>query len=167
MSKTFRILNIYYMFRHFEEVSMQELRNSLPGFSDKTFSRDLALLRRAGVPIRFSRRRNAFVLLSEDGTEHRGASLRPPDYPEGAKRRQYIDRLIRLMTIMDDIPCEDCDVWYKETFPDMSTRTMQRDFTALRDIGRGYRIYYKRSWEDPEYKDDKLPAGHYFYDEEW
>ena len=57
ISKTERILSIYHLFRFLEEVSMQELRNYFNNISDKTFYRDIALLKRAGVPIHFSGRR--------------------------------------------------------------------------------------------------------------
>ena len=162
ISKTDRILNVYHLFRFCEEVSMQELRNTLPGFSDKTFSRDIALLKRAGVPIHFSGRRKAFVLVDENGKESRYSQFRAPDYPESKKESQYIDKIIRLITMMDDLPPEDCDVWYRETFPEASKRTMQRDFATLKSIG--YEVYYKREWDDPDYKDDDNPPGHYYFE---
>ena len=68
-TKTERILSIYHMFKFFDEVSMQELKNYFGKISAKTFSRDIALLKRAGVPIRFSGRRKAFVLVDETGKE--------------------------------------------------------------------------------------------------
>jgi hypothetical protein len=64
---------------------------------------------------------------------------------------------------MKDLPYKDCDKWYGETFPEMSKRTMHRDFAELRAIG--YDIYYKREWNDPVYKEDEFPPGHYYYEE--
>jgi len=87
-----------------------------------------------------------------------------PDYPESAKEIQFIDKIIRLVTIMGDLPFEDCDVWYRETFPYSSKRTMQRDFALLKRIGPGYRVYYKREWNDPDEKDDEQPPGHYYFE---
>ena len=165
MSKTERILTIYHMFRFYQEVSRQELRNNLSRFSDKTFSRDILLLKRAGVPIHFSGRRRAFVTINEDGKETRRPAFRAPNYPDSIKEKQYIDKIIRLMTMMDDLPDEDCDVWYRGTFPDASKRTMQRDFAILKTIGPGYVIFYKREWENPYDKDDEQPPGHYYYEE--
>jgi len=164
ISKTERILYIYHLFRFCEEVSMQELRNhwQLKDFSDKTFSRDISLLKRAGVPIHFSGRRKAFVQIDETGKEGRSPKFRAPDYPESKKGQQYIDKIIRLITIMDGLPYEDCDVWYRGTFPDASKRTMQRDFATLKTIG--YEVYYKREWDDPDFKDDENPPGHYYFD---
>jgi len=144
---------------------MQELRNWLRGFSDKTFYRDISILRRAGVPIHFSVQRKAFVLIDETGKEIRRPMLREPDYPESKKEKQYIDKTIRLIKIMDKMPYEDCDVWYRENFPEISERTMHRDFAILKTVGPGYVIYYKRAWENPYDKDDEEPPGHYYYDE--
>ena len=167
ITKTERILTIYHMFRFFEEVSMQELRNNLRGWSDKTFSRDIALLKRAGIPIHFSGRRKAFVLVDEDGHEAKHPPRRAPDYPESKKEKQYIEKIIRLTTMMDDMAYEDCDNWYRETFPESSKRTMQRDFATLKTVGPGYRVYYKREWDNPDEKDDDEPPGHYYFEGVW
>ena len=159
--KTCRLLRIYHMFKFYEEVSMQELRNSLDG-CDKTFSRDIALLKRAGVPIRFSGRRKAFVLIDENGNESRCTPFREPDYPEGKKERQFLEKIIRLITMMNELPYEDCDVWYRETFPQCSKRTMQRDFATLKEIG--YEIYYKRGWESPYGEGYDQPLKRYYFE---
>ena len=37
---------------------------------------------------------------------------------------------------------------------------MQRDFAILKAIG--YEIYYKREWDDPDYKSDGRPPGRYY-----
>ena len=147
---------------------MQELRDTLHGWSNKTFSRDITLLKRAGVPIRFSGRRKAFVLVDEAGKEdHRTDYRTAPDFPEGKKERQYLEKIIRLTTMIDDLPNEDCDVWYRETFPEASKRTMQRDFATLKNVRTndiGYVVYYKREWENPDDKDDDQPPGHYYFE---
>ena len=164
MSKTKRMLLIYHMFRFNYEVSMLELRNNLKGWSDKTFSRDIAVLKQAGIPIHFSARRKAFVLVDEAGNvSPKSVHRAPPDFPDGKKERQFIEKILRLTTIMSNVPKEDCDVWYSATFPGASKRTMQRDFAALSDVG--YKIFYKRGWDfGPEEDDD--PPRHYYFDEE-
>ena len=161
MSKTERILSIYRMFRfELDEVSMLELHKNLPGHK-RTFSRDIALLKRAGVPIRFSRSRKAFVLTDETGNELRHSRYRAePEFPESKKERQFLEKIIRLITMMDNFPDKDCDVWYRETFPQASKRTMQRDFAVLKAVG--WLIYYKREWDDPDDKSDDEPPGHYY-----
>jgi len=163
ISKTERILSIYHLFMFCEEVSKQELKDNLHGWCDKTFSRDVALLKRAGVPICFSMLRKAFVLYDESGkVSPRGEFRNLPKYPEGKKDRQYIDKIIRLITIMDELPEEDCDIWYRETFPDVSKRTMQRDFAALNAIG--YRIKYERDSFNSYDAGDDMPPRHYYSD---
>ena len=161
--KTRRILTIFHMFRFYEEVSMQELRYVFKDVNDRTFSRDIALLKRAGVPIHFSGKRKAFVLKDESGNESVQAPRRKPDYPEGKKERQYLEKIVRLTTMMDDLPYEYCDVWYRETFPNASKRTMQRDFSTLNEIG--YRVFYKRAWDYPGEGMDEDPLGRYYYEE--
>ena len=163
ISKTERILSIYNMFRLLHEVSMLELYKNLPGHK-RTFSRDIALLKRAGVPIRFSKRRKAFVLTDEAGNELPGSKYRAaPEFPESKKERQSFEKIIRFITMMDDLPEEDCDVWYRGTFPKASKRTMQRDFAMLKKAV-SYLIYYKREWDDPYDKSDRQPPGHYYYE---
>jgi predicted DNA-binding transcriptional regulator YafY len=166
-SKTVRILWIYHMFRFSEEVSMQELcsNRKLQGRHKRTFSRDIALLKQAGIPIRFSVRRKAFVLTDAEGNESCHSKYRAePEFPDGKKERQYLKKIIRLTTMMDGLPDKDCNVWYRATFPEASKRTMQRDFAILRSIK--YKVSYKRSWyyfPDEDIQED--PPGHYYYTE--
>ena len=161
ISKTERLLSIYHMFRFWDDVSTQALCNSLPGHK-RTFFRDIALLKRAGVPVKFSKRRKAYVLTDEAGNElPRGKFRAAPELPEGKKERQFLEKIVRLMTMMDGLPIDDCDVWYRENFPEASKRTMQRDFAILKAVG--YVIYYKREWDDPDYKSDERPPGHYYH----
>jgi predicted DNA-binding transcriptional regulator YafY len=143
---------------------MQEMRDYIKGCCDRTFSRDIALLKQAGVPIRFSGRRKAFVLTDEAGNESpRRFCSTDPKYPENKKERQFIEKIIRLTTMMSNLPYEDCDAWYRKVFPRTSKRTMQRDFAALRTVG--YNVYYKRRWEYPGEDISEEPPGHYYYDE--
>lgn len=153
INKTERILSIYHLLIFCEEVSIQELENLLPGCR-KTFSRDIALLKSAGVQIRYSARQKAFVC-----EEHK---LMEPDLPESKSGRRFVEKLIRLTIIMRDIPDEDCDQWYQETFPERSKRTMQRDFVVLNAIG--YQIKYEREEFNMHNAGCDLPSGHYYCD---
>ena len=153
VNRTERILSVYHLFTHCEEVSKKELMDSLPGCW-KTFSRDIALLKRAGTQIRFSARRKAFVLASRD----RGA----PVFPESGVGRQYVEKVRRLLRCMDEMPDESPDLWYKATFPGMSLRTMQRDFAVLNAVG--YRVAYERNmWNFHDCGDDS-PIRRYYLD---
>jgi predicted DNA-binding transcriptional regulator YafY len=166
ISKTERILEIYHLFKTCWEVSAQEIIDSVgSGWSTKTFSRDISLLKSAGVPIHYSGKQKAYVLAYKKGE---GV---PPDKPNnkpepagGKKAEQYIEKLRRLTTLMDflrGMTDEPCDVWYRETFPEISERTMQRDFALLRSIG--YIIEYKRAWDEPWDKENELPLGFYYF----
>jgi hypothetical protein len=157
IGKIERILSIYHLLKFCDEVTMWELMDNLPG-TPKTFQRDIALLKSAGVRVnhRFRQyygvRRKAFVLDSRE----RNA----PDYPDNQAQIRQIDKIIRLIIMMDEIPPEDCDIWYRKTFPKTSPRTMQRDFATLKAIG--FEIKYKREWEDPEFKGDEDPVNRYY-----
>lgn len=151
ITKTERILSIYHLLTHCEEVSMQELTNNLPGCK-KTFSRDLALLKKAGVQVRYSVKRRAFVLADR--------KMDAPKFPESKSETRYIQKLIRLITVMDELPEEDCDIWYMETIPSATRRTMQRDFAVLNAIG--FYIKYERdSWNMHDAGTDVPPKRYY------
>lgn len=153
LSKTQRILSIYHLLNHCDEVSMKELTDQLH-CCNKTFSRDIALLKKAGVPVCYSKRRRAFVL--------DGKRLDSPEYPENKFERRYMEKLIRLFIMMDGLPDEDCDRWYAITFPETSKRTMQRDFAALNSIG--YEIRYERSAFNCHDAGFDLPPRRYYCD---
>ena len=138
ITKTERILAVYHLLIYCDEVSWQELSDNLPGCR-KTFSRDIALLKKAGVQVRFSAKQQAFVLDSRERAE--------PCFSESKSEVRYIKKIIRLTKMMDEMDSADePDKWYAETFPDVSRRTMERDFSVLNDVG--YKIGYKRSeWD--------------------
>jgi len=70
-----------------QEVSMQEIKNWIGhSWNDKTIFRDIKLLKSVGIPIHYSGRRKAFVLVDGNGDENRWASKREPTYPESKKR---------------------------------------------------------------------------------
>ena len=153
ISKTQRILSIYHLLTNCDEVSMQELTNLLPG-SKKTFSRDIALLKKAGIQVRYSFKRQAFVLAEKE----RDA----PDFPDAKSEARYIAKIIRLITVMDGLPEEDCDVWYMQAIPGAAKRTMQRDFAMLNSIG--YKVKYEReAWNMHDAGMD-VPPNRYYCD---
>ncbi len=152
ITKTQRILAIYHLFRYCSEVSMAEMKSMLSG-CNKTFSRDIALLKKAGVGIRYSVKRQAYVTVRCDGV---------PNLPEGKADKRFLEKIIRLITVMDEIPMEDCDIWYMENIPGAAKRTMQRDFAILNSIG--YEIKYERSEFNYHDAGSDLPHGHYYCD---
>jgi biotin operon repressor len=135
ITKTQRRLLLYHTFWFSYEVLMEDLERSLPGCR-KTILRDIALLRDIGVQIVYSRKVKSYSLASR--------KLSAPKPPTSEPGRLYQSKLIRLITIMTD---SDYDIveWYKRTYPDLSLRTMQRDFALLNSIG--YIIKYNREMD--------------------
>ena len=171
MSKTKRIVSIYHLFITCDEVSKKEIRNWIGNdWNDKTISRDIKLLKRAGIPIRYSKSEIAFILVDANGKKDRWALHREPIYPDAESKKAclYIDkiaRLTKLIRFLRGMPDEPCEMWYRETFPEVSKRTMQRDFALMHSID--YLVKYKRAWEDLYYKelDGDKPPGHYYFEE--
>ena len=160
ITKTSRLLVVFHLFRHCQEVSFKEITDMLP-VSEKTVYRDIQILKRAGVlQIRYSKRQEAFVPASLNFTE--------PDWPENQTQRRYLEKIRRLCTLMVQIEeAEDPVAWYRERYPGLSDRTRQRDFKELSKIG--YRIVYNplhdpdRDW-DPNYEPGwycDFPTGAY------
>lgn len=148
ISKLSRVLVVYHLLVNCRVISMKGLMEELPG-SKKTLQRDIALIKKVGVSVRYSRKRKGYIL-----TERKFSS---PDLSGNSTERRVLKRLRRLFYMIRKMPEEDCDEWYRETFPKNSRRTMQRDFAALNDIGYG--IHYARSLDDR----DRIPIGHYGY----
>ena len=95
ITKTSRLLVVFHLFRHCQEVSFQEITDMLP-VSEKTVYRDIQILKRAGVlQIRYSKRQEAFVPASLNFTE--------PDWPENQTQRRYLEKIRRLCTLMVQI----------------------------------------------------------------
>jgi len=160
ITKTSRLLVVFHLFRHCQEVSFKEITDMLP-VSEKTAYRDIQILKRAGVlQIRYSKRQEAFVPASLNFTE--------PDWPENQTQRRYLEKIRRLCTLMVQIEeAEDPVAWYRERYPGLSDRTRQRDFKELDKIG--YQIGYNplrnpdRDW-DPHYEPGwyyEFPSGAY------
>ena len=160
ITKTSRLLVVFHLFRHCQEVSFQEITDILP-VSEKTVYRDIQILKRAGVlQIRYLKRQEAFVPASLNFTE--------PDWPENQTQRRYLEKIRRLCTLMVQIEeAEDPVAWYRERYPGLSDRTRQRDFKELGKVG--YRIGYNplhdpdRDW-DPNYEPGwycDFPTGAY------
>lgn len=160
ITKTSRLLVVFHLFRHCQEVSFQEITDMLP-VSEKTVYRDIQILKRAGVlQIRYSKRQEAFVPASLNFME--------PDWPENQTQRRYLEKIRRLCTLMVQIEeAEDPVAWYRERYPGLSDRTRQRDFKELGKVG--YRIGYNplhdpdRDW-DPNYEPGwycDFPTGAY------
>lgn len=145
--KTERLLAEWHLFRYCREVSFKEITDQLP-VSKKTVYRDICLLRQIGCDINFSRERGAFVMAK--------AKL-DPQFPENRTQRKYMEKILRLIAIMDEMDgADDPAAWYRERFPGLSARTMQRDFKILNAIG--YSLVYVREKDDWQERE----AGKYY-----
>jgi hypothetical protein len=151
--KTSRILSIFHLFCYCREVSFKELGDLMP-IARKTFERDVSLLQQAGLlDIRYSRMAKAYVPANGNCM----VCSRPPSFPDSKPQRQYMEKIIRLATMMrtlkDDV---DPTVWYRGKHSELSTRTMQRDFAELWALG--YRIYRQGIID----YDGEHPIGSYY-----
>ena len=136
-TKTERILAIFHLLSFCTEVSYKEVTDLIP-VSKKTVDRDVCLLREIGFQIEFSKKRGAFVMSKEK---------KEPCFPENLTRRKYREKILRLTDLMRGMEgADDPAVSYRERYPNLSARTMQRDFKILRSIG--YRVEYQRGADE-------------------
>lgn len=150
ISKTTRQLAIFHIFFYSEVVELIEITNLIK-ISHKTITRDLKELQNAGlINIKFSKKEKGYIHIDNDNP----CPFASPIFSENKAIRMHIEKLIRLATIMiglryhtelsydDDnsVDQETCSSWYRNRFPNLSIRTMQRDFAGLNEIG--YSIEY-------------------------
>ena len=135
--KTKRILNIFHLLRYSDEVSFKfVIQSTYVDVCKKTVYRDIRLLRQLGFQIEFKKKLKAFVMPSDKPTE-------PPCFPENKTQRLYLQKILRLIRMMCEMDAAaDPAAWYRENYPDLSVRTMQRDFKILNYIG--YFVEYRR-----------------------
>jgi ADP-ribosylglycohydrolase len=154
LTKALRQLIIFHIFNSSKVVEYDDilnLINSIKETSKKTIMRDIKNLQNAGlINVRFSRGENGYIH-KDFNNRHQFSPAVISD--NKAENRSY-EKLIRLGTIMielknhREVPYYDeksknqetCASWYKKKFPNVSTRTMWRDFKELSNIG--YEITY-------------------------
>lgn len=144
ITKTSRILSVYHLFLHCEEVSYQEFTLNF-GVSQRTALRDIRLLQQADVlEARWDRARQAFVSVTLEPF--------PMEIQENKTRQKYLEKLRRLCILMRRMSWEDDRdgtnkvELYRELFPGIPDRTRQRDFKELEQLG--YEVWYERGFED-------------------
>ena len=134
--RTERILVIFHFLKRCKEVSYKEVNDEIP-VSKKTVYRDIRFLRDAGFRISFSMSPKSYVMYP--GKD-------PPKLPENKAARRYMGRILRLIDMMCEMEgADDPAAWYREKYPNLSVRTMRRDFKILNSIG--YRVEYARGWD--------------------
>lgn len=144
ITKTSRILSVYHLFLHCQEISYQEFALNF-GVSQRTALRDIRLLQQAGVlEARWDRARQAFVPVTLEPF--------PMEVQENKTRQKYLEKLRRLCILMRRMSWEDYEdgtnkvELYRELFPNTPDRTRQRDFKELEQLG--YEVWYERGFED-------------------
>ena len=144
ITKTSRILSVYHLFLHCQEISYQEFALNF-GVSQRTALRDIRLLQQAGVlEARWDRARQAFVPVTLEPF--------PMEVQENKTRQKYLEKLRRLCILMRRMSWEDYEdgtnkvELYRELFPNPPDRTRQRDFKELEQLG--YEVWYERGFED-------------------
>ena len=144
ITKTSRILSVYHLFLHCEEISYQEFALNF-GVSQRTALRDIRLLQQAGVlEARWDRARQAFVPVTLEPF--------PMEVQENKTRQKYLEKLRRLCILMRRMGWEDYEdgtnkvELYRELFPNTPDSTRQRDFKELEQLG--YEVWYERGFED-------------------
>ena len=164
LSKTSRQLVIFHIFLYSKVVEITEITN-LVKTSRKTLMRNLMDLQDAGLlRIQYSKREKGYIHLDD----HQRCPFLTPLKSNNQARNRHLEKLVRLATIMiglkghQEFPFYDeryanqetCSAWYQKKFPNVSTRTMQRDFAELNRIG--YTIEY--IFEERHYMVD-FPEG--------
>lgn len=144
ITKTSRVLSVYHLFLHCEEVSYQEFTLNF-GVSQRTALRDIRLLQQAGVlEAQWNRARQAFVPVTLEPF--------PMEVQENKTRQKYLEKLRRLCILMQRMSWEDSEdgmnkvELYRTLFPGIPDRTRQRDFKELEQLG--YEVWYERGFED-------------------
>jgi len=151
-SKTSRQLMIFHIFIYSTVIEFIEITNLIK-ISHKTILRDIKELQNAGlINIRFSKKEKGYIHFDNDNP----CPFSSPVFSDNQAKNSHIEKLIRLATIMiglryhTELSCDDdnsvnqetCSSWYRNRFPNLSIRTMQRDFLVLTKIG--YSIKYDR-----------------------
>lgn len=152
--KVARQLAIFHIFSCSKVVEIREvviLINIIKKNSQKTVLRDIKDLQNAGlINISFSKRENGYI----HNDINTPCPFLPPVFLNSKAKNRSYKKLIRLATIMLELENytevhqyfnksedkETCVSWYKKKFPNLSTRTMRRDFKELKKVG--YNVEY-------------------------
>ncbi len=150
-TKTTWEIAVFHILYYCKVIEFREFSDAGITLSRKTISRYIDELENAGLlRVVYSKKENGYIHV--DNSQR--CPFSPPKYTQSERTNAHIDKLIRLVTIMldaeysessdwveDEKPKEDVFIsWYKKTFPNISKRTMYRDFDELNKIG--YSIRY-------------------------
>lgn len=173
-TKTTWEIAVFHIFYYCKVVQYEEFANTGINLSRKTIIRYVNELEDAGLlHVIFSKKENGYIHIDDS----RHCPFLPPKYTQSERQNAHLNKLIRFVTIMvtaddteyscwdeEEIPKEDAFIaWYKSIFPDVSRRTMYRDFQELNKIGykirydsfdKQYCICFRRNMEKFEFKEE-------------
>lgn len=132
-NKTDRILSVYHLFMHCQEVSYQEITNLMP-ICIRTARRYILTLIKAGVlKTEFSDSDNAYQKID--------LTIGSPQKTDNPKEQKELVRIHRLCFMMkhfgewDDSKFESPYEWYKRSFSDTNDKKCREDYAVLNKIG--------------------------------
>lgn len=149
-----------------EDTRMNTIRYHLPGIKVRTLQRDIKDLSDAGVlQVYFSRDKDAYINYDEyrdiscysEGIQKRIARKRKlagKNEEASPKKKEHLERLRRLTTLMECADCGNANKLYFELFPEATERMRKRDFEVLRHIGF-IAGFYEEEYDYVIYRDER------------
>jgi predicted transcriptional regulator len=142
-AKTERQLLLYEIIFTSKQIEIEDVMKRLDA-GKKMIQRDIIDLTDAGlVKLEYSRKEKAYL---------KGEPTNIINEPQGTRRFQYLNKIVRLAQFMEELSSESTDVSldyncrtrYEEMFPQVSERTRMRDYKTLDHIG------YHIRWDEYE-----------------
>lgn len=147
-NKTNRLLMIFHVFYYCQTASFGAIREYIPAdkASDRTIIRDIGFLKQAGlINAKYSQKNREYECPDGVCMVPMDGNYQPLEWPEGRNQRVYMEKIIRLCTLMTGMVMKrvkDPVEWYRERYPQLSERTRVRDFDVLWEVD--YRVWCDR-----------------------
>ena len=150
-----------------EDTHMDTIRYHLPGIKVRTLQRDIKDLSDAGVlQVYFSRDKDAYINYDEyrdiscyaEGIQkriERKRKLAGENKKVSPKKKEHLERLKRLTTLMGCADSGNANKLYFELFPEATERMRKRDFEVLRHIGF-IAGFYEEEYDYVIYRDERF-----------
>ena len=149
-----------------EDTRLDTIKLHLPGIKMRTLQRDIKDLTDAGVlQVYFSRDKEAYIIYDEyrdiscysEGIQkriERKRKLAGKNEEVSPKKKEHLERLRRLTTLMGCADCGNANKLYFELFPEATERMRKRDFEVLRHIGF-IAGFYEEEYDYVIYRDER------------
>lgn len=162
-----RQLILYDIFQtNYEDTRLDTIQYHLPGIKIRTLQRDIKDLSDAGVLlVYFSREKDAYINYGENLDNNyysegilkrisRKRKLTREKTKISPKKKEHLERIKRLTTLMGCAGSIKANELYFELFPDATERMRKRDFEVLRHIGF-IAGFYEEENDYVIYRDDR------------